>query len=514
MIIECFCFAESAARLWATTSSQISVVSKKTENRAETFVCLWCSTVGERFTVLRTPLPRERTYSSFELGDAQDFVIFSHRPLRDLTTRTAHRLVFRTVPGNFVSLPRIRIMTYFPNRKHQSRTGFTLIELVVVISIIALLGSLIAPAIQSARRTARRMECLNNMRNVGVAILNTSSITRGDLPPLSGSMTITNAAGRGMLAIGWPITILPALDSTALLKNIRKDALVSTGVAAVATEATVWLPAFTCPDDLDSYRRPGGLSYVVNSGFISAEVWGVQETATFFHQPYLINWKRATIPPALATRSTDGTVQTGDPSPIDMKIALSSGVFWRIVGSDGYRPSIDYVTVGDGTTTTLMLTENLNAGLWTGASVSDIGFGIRIPLDPTSFFPASGTVSPNCGEFSQPLSLNTDFPCSTFATLSAASFINSSSAVSSSSTSTASSTSSTAETCGTGNTATASATSTIPRPSSQHTGGVNVIMVDGSGRFLSETVDVNVYARHVTSNGVIYEELSLNQASY
>ena len=39
-------------------------------------------------------------------------------------------------------------------------------------------------------------------------------------------------------------------------------------------------------------------------------------------------------------------------------------------------------------------------------------------------------------------------------------------------------------------------------------------MVDGSGRFLSEKVDINVYARLVTSNGVVYDELALNQAAY
>jgi prepilin-type N-terminal cleavage/methylation domain-containing protein len=396
----------------------------------------------------------------------------------------------------------------------QSRAGFTLIELLVVISIIAVLGSLIAPAVQSARRAARRTECLNNMRNVGIAVLNTASFTNGGLPPLTRRLTVSNQAGSGDMTVGWPITILPALDSTALLKNIQRNAVISAGTASISSGDFVWLPTLTCPEDGDSFRRPGGLSYVVNSGFISAEVWAVQESATFFHQPYLINWKVATIPPYryLYTRSTDGTSDTGAPSSSDMQVALSSGVFWRIVGTDGYLPTVDFVNVGDGTTSTLMITENMNAGTWASTNVSEIGFGVRIPVDSQLFAPAIGDVSPNCGEFPTRLSLNTEFPCSKFSTFSAGSFINDPvSASLASSTSSASAASS----CDSGSvTSSVLSISSVPRPSSQHPGGVNVIMVDGSGRFLSEKVDHHVYARLVTSNGVNYSELSLNQIAY
>ena len=53
-----------------------------------------------------------------------------------------------------------------------------------------------------------------------------------------------------------------------------------------------------------------------------------------------------------------------------------------------------------------------------------------------------------------------------------------------------------------------------PRPSSQHAGGVNAIMGDGSGRFLNEAVDKHVYAKLLTSNGVNYGERTLNGRDY
>lgn len=405
------------------------------------------------------------------------------------------------------------------NRYSTHRLGFTLIELLVVISIIAVLVSLIAPAVQSARRTARRVECLNNMRNVGVGILASATASGGEFIPLTTSTQLSNSYGQGSMMIGWPIEILPAVDNTALLKRINQNAVISAGIGMIADTEMIWLPVFTCPEDIDSYRRPGGLSYVVNSGFISGEVWGYDETTSFFHQPYLINWKGSTTP---AYRSTDGTTLTGNPSPIDLQVALSSGVFWRLVGDAGYRPSVDYVNVGDGTSTTLMVTENLNSGQWYSTSVNEIGFGIRIPVDSTAA-PTVGTDSP-CGEFPSSLSLNPQFPCSTFLTASAASFINRMSTIASTTvaaattTSTASGLSADAGTgCGSGGSAsstTTSTTTTVPRPSSQHAGGVNVIMVDGSGRFLSETINAYVYARLVTSNGVSNGELTLNQADY
>ena len=60
----------------------------------------------------------------------------------------------------------------------------------------------------------------------------------------------------------------------------------------------------------------------------------------------------------------------------------------------------------------------------------------------------------------------------------------------------------------------AAAAGSAPRPSSQHAGGVNVIMGDGSGKFISESISKFVYAKLITSNGVTYGEQTLNGKDY
>lgn len=132
--------------------------------------------------------------------------------------------------------------------RSKPKNGFTLIELLVVIAIIAILIALLLPAVQQAREAARRSQCKNNLKQIGLALHNYHD-TLGAFPPA----WIDNRQGTERDAWGWGAQILPQLDQAALF-NILKvghgDPPSSdknpTNLAAAQTVLTV----FRCPSDV------------------------------------------------------------------------------------------------------------------------------------------------------------------------------------------------------------------------------------------------------------------------
>src|ERR1700712_2295589 len=103
----------------------------------------------------------------------------------------------------------------------QDRRAFTLVELLVVIAIIGVLVALLLPAIQAAREAARRSQCKNNLKQIGLALHNFESARRSFPPGFTSTPknNVVNAEGTGP-GWGWGAHILPYLEESSLFQQI------------------------------------------------------------------------------------------------------------------------------------------------------------------------------------------------------------------------------------------------------------------------------------------------------
>ena len=159
--------------------------------------------------------------------------------------------------------------------KHRT-LGFTLIELLVVIAIIAVLVALLLPAVQQARETARRMQCRNNLKQIGLSLHNYHD-AHGVFPP--GWIPMRRVSPNPILELthtkrtswAWVVFLLPHLDQAPLYSRLTQNVVPyyddpDSFPVSPGDQDDVLLAALVCPTDPGSQQSVwGGTNYYVSN---------------------------------------------------------------------------------------------------------------------------------------------------------------------------------------------------------------------------------------------------------
>ncbi|WP_406699591.1 DUF1559 domain-containing protein [Singulisphaera sp. Ch08] len=220
----------------------------------------------------------------------------------------------------------------------KQRVGFTLIELLVVIAIIAVLIALLLPAVQSAREAARRSQCVNNLKQIGLAMHNYES-SNSCLPP-----------GQKSCCWGtWLVFILPQVEQQALFNawnfggdlvyyqmGSQYDAPLRYGGVANGTVSASRVNAYMCPSDGTGTSLSG----------IGPTVNGIKYNVT--SQNYVVNYGNLQTSQAANFSFGGITFAFGGAPFTDMNAGAAGMGGQKVIGFSG---------ISDGLSNTLLVSE-------------------------------------------------------------------------------------------------------------------------------------------------------------
>ena len=155
-----------------------------------------------------------------------------------------------------------------------SRAGFTLIELLVVIAVLAILIALLLPAVQSAREAARGLQCKNNLKQLGLGLIQYSEAL-GSFPP---ALIITGKGNVVTYVSGWSVNsrLLPFIEQPGLFNAINQSRSIAAPENTTVITQTISL--FICPSEVNPQPYDtGSLSTGLSSyGWCEGDwyVWG------------------------------------------------------------------------------------------------------------------------------------------------------------------------------------------------------------------------------------------------
>jgi prepilin-type N-terminal cleavage/methylation domain-containing protein/prepilin-type processing-associated H-X9-DG protein len=307
---------------------------------------------------------------------------------------------------------------------YQRQRGFTLVELLVVITIIGMLMALLLPAVNAAREAARRGSCMNNAKQLAVALQNFEARGRGfpgyaewigqvtDRAAASVSDGVADRSGHYQIDVSWVVMVLPHLDRQDLWSR-WSDMDFSPRNMLLQT----YLSTLICPSNPPEAISPASagtagttaLNYVVNCGIADFKPGSALPTRTSYTGNYF-----ETSPPS----ANDPGLWESDPTT--GAVTFACGVFFDHQSTSGRQrqrgAGMDYLTSHDGATNTILLAENLqgtsyvpaNSGVRRPITEADVGMiwdgrvrdsSGNICLAPST--PASGTPSYGCMALNQ-----------------------------------------------------------------------------------------------------------------
>ncbi len=342
-------------------------------------------------------------------------------------------------------------------RPQRSR-GFTLVELLVVITIIGMLVSLLLPAIQAAREAGRRTTCLNNMRQVQIGLSSVEQ-TKKAFP---GYVSIISKSPNVEYRASWVVQIMPAIEQSQLFQNWMNPALpLNWADLDNRSQYITQLGILQCPSNANPDLLDDATSYVVNTG--------IARTASD-------NYLEPGDPPLTTAPDWDEDSASGvcfNQSQRDFAAASRPGI---------KKVNIDYISTHDGSTNTILATENLQSGGWatdpnTVAVPFQTDFGVRASVGTVWFLtgqqdnaatplPVSTDYNPGAMGLNDESQVLSGRPVSFY---NDPMYVGRPTGIA------------------------------YARPSANHAGGVNVMFCGGNGRFISEEIDYRIYTQLMTA---------------
>lgn len=339
------------------------------------------------------------------------------------------------------------------------RGGFTIVELLVVMVIMATLLALTLPAVTKVQGTARKTTCLNNMHNLAIACQQFDR-TQGRLP--ASGYYFDPPSGSGGPHHSWAVSLLPWIEQGALYQQLDLEKLMRDPANAILKTSHV--AAYVCPMDISRSKgdKPD-LSYAVNGG-VGFTIRTGSEVGDCVIDQYGVR----------LDLNGDGNACSGQPEDSeDRKLFKHLGAFflenWKQGGTVRHHDLGDFA---DGTSQTFLVSENARTGY--DPQGNEYGFAEPNPYR-SAFYIGNPCPGGAC------TAGNVDY-----------------------------------SRCNAGtdriNSGLWSAEGKSPVPNSFHEGGVQMAYADGHVAFLGENVDGAVYAALASPQGILLDDTPLRQS--